>query len=147
MNVKDVYLWLKTGGQKPDKSKVELAIKLIEEELQELKDAVKEDDGVGILDAIEDLGWVCSNVAYFYGFTLEDLQVIEENVSCSNWSKYCLNELEAQRTVEAYSNGTHPDKPGFCIETYYEKGDELWIVKRPDEKIMKSIRYMSPDKF
>lgn len=147
MENKDVYLWLKTGGCVPDKSKVKLAVSLIEEELQELKEAVKKDSPADILDALEDLGWVCANVAYFYGLTLEDLKVTEENVSCSNWSKYCLNELEAVHTVEAYLNGTHPDKVGQKIDCYYEKVDEFWIVKRQDGKLMKSIRWVSPDKF
>lgn len=146
MTVKNVYQWLKTAGQVPDKSKVKLAVKLIEEELNELKQAIENDNPAEILDAIEDLGWVCTNCAYFYGFTLEDLQVIEENVSCSNWSKFCKNEMEAQITVDLYRTGQHPDKQGFCIECDYEKSGEFWIVKRPDGKILKSYQYFSVDK-
>ena len=50
--IKDVYEWLETAGQVPSEKKVDLAISLIEEELQELKDAWEKGDRVGLLDAV-----------------------------------------------------------------------------------------------
>ena len=85
--IKDVYEWLETAGQVPSEKKVDLAISLIEEELQELKDAWEKGDRVGLLDAVVDLYWVVTNVPYFAAEPLEELEKYREKVSISNWSK------------------------------------------------------------
>ena len=144
--IKDVYEWLETAGQVPSEKKVDLAISLIEEELQELKDAWEKGDRVGLLDAVVDLYWVVTNVPYFAAEPLEELEKYREKVSVSNWSKFCKNEQEAIATVQAYQVGYHPDKMGVLVPCYYEKQGSWWIVKRTDGKILKSINYFSVDK-
>lgn len=146
--IKDIYEWLETAGQVPSEKKVDLAISLIEEELQELKEAWAKGDRVGVLDAVVDLYWVVTNVPYFAAEPLEELEKYQEKVSISNWSKLCHNEVEAVNTVKAYQDGTHPDKIGQKIDCFYERspGNMWWIVKRTDGKILKSINYFSVDK-
>lgn len=147
MNIlKDVYNWLETAGQEPSEPKVDLAIKLIEEELQELKDAWVKGDRVEFLDAVVDLYWVVTNASYFAGEPIEEVNDWIEKVSTSNWSKFCKNEKEAQITVDLYRTGQHPDKQGQIIECNYEKSGDFWIVKRPDGKILKSFQYLNVDK-
>lgn len=144
--IKDVYQWLETAGQEPSEAKVALAIKLIEEELQELKDAWAKGDRVEFLDAVVDLYWVVTNASYFAGEDIKSVQEYVEKVSLSNWSKFCKNKVEAQITVDLYRTGQHPDKQGQIIECDYEKSGEFWIVKRPDGKILKSYQYFNVDK-
>lgn len=139
---KDVYEWLEIAGQVPSKSKVELAIKLIEEELEELKQAWSKGDRVEFLDAVIDLWWVTTNAAYFAAYPLEEVDKYASLVSVSNWSKFCKNEQEAINTLEAYRTGKHWDKPDEKIDCYYEKYGAWWIVKRTDGKILKSINYL-----
>lgn len=146
MNIKDVYDWLETAGQEPQEPKVDLAIKLISEELEELVYAWTTGNNTEFLDAIVDLYWVTTNAAYFAGYTLEQLKEYAEKVSVSNWSKLCTNEVMALETVKAYTEGTHWDKPGVKIECYYEQVGLWWIVKRTDGKILKSLNYSSVDK-
>lgn len=144
--IKDVYEWLETAGQNPSDRKVELAINLIEEELQELKDAWSAGDIVGVLDAVVDLYWVVTNVPYFAGESLEEVQSYVNKVSISNWSKFCTSQDMAELTVDLYKKGEHPDKLGQKIDCYCERMGQFWIVKRPDGKILKSIKYFSVDK-
>lgn len=142
MLIKDVYEWLETAGQEPSESKVDLAISLIEEELQELKDAWAKGDRVAFLDAVIDLYWVVTNAPFFAGEPLEEVNNWIEKVSISNWSKFCKNEQEAIDTCQAYQIGSHPDKPQILVPCYYEQHGVWWVVKRTDGKILKSINYL-----
>ncbi len=145
--IKDIYQWLETAGQEPSEPKVSLAIKLIEEELQELKDAWAKGDRVEFLDAVVDLYWVVSNASYFAGEPIESVQEYVEKVSLSNWSKFCTSKTVADLTVIAYQEGTHPSKLGEKIDCYAEQVRELWVVKRRDGKILKGLNYREPNHF
>lgn len=148
MNIlKDVYNWLETAGQEPSDAKVDLAIKLIEEELQELKDAWVKGDRVEFLDAVVDLYWVVTNAPYFAGEPIESAQEYVEKVSLSNWSKFCTSKTIADLTVIAYQEGNHPSKLGEKIDCYAEQVRELWVVKRRDGKILKGLNYREPNQF
>lgn len=142
--IKDIYEWLETAGQVSSEKKVDLAINLIEEELQELKDAWAKGDIIGVLDAVVDLYWVVTNVPYFAGESLEEVQSYVNKVSISNWSKFCTSQDMAEVTVDLYKKGEHPDKLGQKIDCYYERVGQFWIVKRTDGKILKSIYWISP---
>lgn len=148
MNIlQDVYQWLETAGQKPSEQKVDLAIKLIEEELEELKDAWVKGNRVEFLDAVVDLYWVVTNASYFAGEPLESVQEYVEKVSLSNWSKFCTSKTVADLTVIAYQEGNHPSKLGEKIDCYAEQVREVWVVKRRDGKILKGLNYREPNQF
>ena len=143
--IEDVYQWLETAGQVPDKRKVSLALDLVREELEELKSGLFFDNKEEVLDALEDLKWVLGNVAFFYGLSLEEIDDYERKVSISNWSKFCTTQDMAEVTVNLYKKGEHPDKLGEKIDCYYERVGQFWIVKRADGKILKSTKYLSVD--
>lgn len=141
-----IYKWLEIGENEfGDTSKLPLAISLVEEELQELKDGIKNKDRKEVVNAITDLWWVLCNVSLFSSITVEELQQEFDKVEKSNFSKYCKTYEEAQETVNAYANGTHPNKLGVIIETYIvstKYTEYPFVVKRTDGKILKSINYV-----
>ena len=81
--------------------------------------------------------------------TLE-LQKEFDKVEKSNFSKYCKTFEEAQETVNAYANGTHPNKLGEIIETYIvstKYTEYPFVVKRKDGKVLKSINFKDVNEF
>jgi len=92
-----------------NKEKINLCLSLIDEEIQELEDAIKNKDVFEMQDAIVDAQWVLNNLPYYLSI---DIEKMEHAVSLSNFSKFCRDEENAKKTVEMYSNGTHPDKQG-----------------------------------
>ena len=121
-----------------DKSDADFVINFIQEELDELKQAVEENNIVGVLDAILDITYVgLGNGALVFG--LKDK--IEEGyaeVQASNLSKVCKTEEEARLTV--IKRSAEQNRP--C---HYVKVGDNWIVYRDDMKVMKSINYFKPD--
>lgn len=146
-----IYQWLSIGENEfGDTSKLPLAISLVEEELQELKDGIKNKDRKEVINAIVDLWWVLCNVSLFSSVTVDELQKEFDKVEKSNFSKYCKTFEEAQETVNAYANGTHPNKLGEIIETYIvstKYTEYPFVVKRKDEKVLKSINFKDVNEF
>lgn len=149
--IENIYKWLEIGENEfGDTSKLPLAISLVEEELQELKDAIKNKDKKEALNAIVDTFWTLLNCSLFMGITVEELQQEFDKVEKSNFSKYCKTFEEAQETVNAYANGTHPNKLGEIIETYIvstKYTEYPFVVKRKDGKVLKSIFYKDVSEF
>ena len=147
----NIYKWLEIGENEfGDTSKLPLAISLVEEELQELKDGIKNKDRKEVINAIVDLWWVLCNVSLFSSVTVDELQKEFDKVEKSNFSKYCKTFEEAQETVNAYANGTHPNKLGEIIETYIvstKYTEYPFVVKRKDEKVLKSINFKDVNEF
>lgn len=74
-----------------------------------------------------------------------DMGYIMDKVYKGNMSKLCITETEAQSTVKAYFNGTHPNKLGVKIETYYKKAKKGFVVyRKSDNKYLKSINFVEP---
>jgi len=121
-----------------DKSDADFVINFIQEELDELKQAVEENNIVGVLDAILDITYVgLGNGALVFG--LKDK--IEEGyaeVQASNLSKICKTEEEARLTVIKRSE--EQGRP--C---HYEKIGDGYVVYRDDMKVMKNINYFKPN--
>lgn len=144
--LQDILTWLQTAGVKHENTveQKQLGFNLIEEELDELKEAKTKED---VLDAIVDLYWMVTNNIVFQGLTLQEVEQYINKVSTSNWSKFCTTEACAKQTVEAYAKGEHWDKPEVKIDCYYERVDSVWIVKRTsDNKILKSLYYKPVNK-
>lgn len=148
---KFISIWLdRTGGHKPNRPEFqakELATfneMLIREEFEELMLSLpKQEDMQQLCDDYFDLLWVITQSAMQNGINIDDLV---RAGSYSNLSKFCKSEEEAIETQIAYSSGTHPDKKDVVVDTYYEKVEDAWIMKRVGEgKIMKSINFQHPD--
>lgn len=108
-------------------------ISLLEEELNELKNAIAENNLVEVADAFADLQYVLSGAILEFGLG-DKFDKIFNEVQRSNMSKACKTEEEANNTVNRYNqNG---------IETDYEESEGQWLIFRTsDRKTLKSINY------
>ena len=121
-----------------NKKDAQFVIDFVQEELDELKEAVENQDIVGILDALLDITYVgLGNGALVFGLKDKILEGYAE-VQASNLSKVCKTEEEAKLTVEVRSK--QQGRP--C---HYEKVGEYYVVYRDDKKVMKSINYFAPN--
>ena len=109
------------------------------EELEEYKAACEAGDIVEILDALCDIAYVSiGNGAMLHGLK-DKLWSAYQEVQASNMSKACVDEAEAQATVERRS--AEQNEP--C---HYEKVGDYYIVYRTrDRKVMKNINYFRPN--
>ncbi len=89
-NFNNVKKFMQTFGQEvqfkasfPDKKIQNLRIKLIEEELSELKDAIKNNDIVEVADALTDILYVTYGAGHAFGINLDQCfkEVQESNMS------------------------------------------------------------------
>ena len=122
-----------------DKADADFVINFIQEELDELKQAVEENDIVGVLDAILDITYVgLGNGALVFGLK-DKIEPGYAEVQASNLSKVCKTEEEALETVRVRTIGQGE-------RCHFEKVGDYWIVYRTrDMKVMKSINYFKPD--
>jgi predicted HAD superfamily Cof-like phosphohydrolase len=140
-----VAFFMDTCGQTettPDLNNEKLTsfrMSLIDEEVGELREALKNKDRVEVIDALADILYVVYGAGKSFGIDLDNAFDI---VHRSNMSKFCKTEEEAKKTVEWYKiNDSRYDSP-----EYRQKGD-LWIVyNKSTGKILKSVEY-TPAKF
>jgi predicted HAD superfamily Cof-like phosphohydrolase len=124
--------------QIPDEKRSALRVSLIAEELEELAQAIKENDLVEVADALCDIQYVLSGAVLEFGLGDKFVSLFEE-VQRSNMSKACSNEEEAKKTVEHYWTSKK-------VEAYYTKeGDKYLVFRKADEKTLKSINYSPAD--
>jgi len=117
----------------------EFVYNFILEELEEYKEACETGNIVEVLDALCDIAYVSiGNGAMLHGLK-DKLWDAYQEVQASNMSKACIDEKEAQLTVELRSKEQGE-------ECHYEKVGDYYIVYRSrDRKVMKSINYFKPD--
>lgn len=145
--IEDIYNWLTVGGvpQVGTPQQFNLWKELMLEEIQEMEDAFNNNDLEEIKDAYADLVWVNTNLPYMLGISVEELEQKVIDVSKSNWSKFCITEEDADKTVIAYKSGKHWTKPNEKIDCYWEKVEDLYIIKRTsNNKILKSLNFFEP---
>ncbi len=125
----------------PDVTK--LRVNLIEEELNELKEAIKNNDFVEVVDALADILYVTYGAGVAWGV---DLQKAFEQVHDSNMTKICKDIDEAETTVKWYKE--HPEK-GYPTPDYREakSGDKtVYVVfESSTGKILKNVNYKAVD--
>lgn len=117
----------------------QFVIDFIQEELDELKVAVKEKNIIEVFDALLDITYVgLGNGALVFGLKDKMLEGYAE-VQASNMSKICNTVAEAEETVKLRSE--QQGEP--C---HYEESNGKYVVYRTsDNKVMKSINYFRPD--
>ena len=120
--------------QIPSKARTDLRVSLIAEELQELQEAINNNDLVEVADALCDIQYVLSGAILEFG--LKDVfSDLFDEVQRSNMSKACKTVEEAEKTRQHYL-----DKDG--TESYYKEVDGLFLVfRKSDDKTLKSINY------
>ena len=122
-----------------NKADADFVINFIQEELDELKEAVENKDIVEIFDAILDIAYVgLGNGAMVFGLK-DKIEAGYAEVQASNLSKICSTQEEAIETVKVRSE----EQGEPC---HYTKTDHGFVVYRTrDNKVMKNINYFRPD--
>lgn len=107
------------------------------EELEETKKAYEENNITDVIDGVVDLQWVHVNLIHMMG--IEDIyQKCFDEVTRSNFSKFCKTEQEARESVESYRTRN--------IESDFRKVDDYFVVfRKEDGKILKSLKWSMPD--
>ncbi|MCP5061077.1 MAG: nucleoside triphosphate pyrophosphohydrolase family protein [Ignavibacteriae bacterium] len=122
-----------------NKKDAEFVINFIQEELDELKEAVEEKNIVEIFDALLDITYVgLGNGALVFGLKDKMLDGYAE-VQASNMSKICQTVEEAEETVKVRS-----EQQGEPCH-YKENNGKYVVYRSSDDKVMKSINYFKPD--
>lgn len=121
----------------PSKERTDLRISLLEEELEELKEAIKENDMVEVFDAFNDILYILGGSILEFGMQNKFNEGFDE-VHRSNMSKACKSMQDALATISHYKQ-----KDGV-ESNLFEKQDN-YIVKRNDGKLLKSINYSPAD--
>jgi len=118
-----------------DKKLVDYRLSLVNEEVDELNEAVKNKDFKETIDALSDILYV---VYGFYTAIGIDADKAFELVHKSNMSKLCISEDEAKETVRSYENDTRYDSPEYKLS---DDGKHYIVYNRNTSKILKSINY------
>lgn len=117
--------------------RMQFRINMMQEELDELKEAVALEDPVEMLDALCDLQYFLSGTVVELGMKSIFGKAFRE-VHDSNMSKLCYSVVEAKDTVELYQEARG-------VETFFHKQGDYWVVKRKEDgKILKSINWRKP---
>ena len=124
--------------QIPSPKRCELRINLIEEELNELKEAIINDDLVEVADALCDIQYVLSGAILEFGLA-DKFKTLFEEVQRSNMSKTCKTMEVALETQKHYS-----DKDGTSSKII-QKQNEFLVYRESDGKVLKSIEYSPAD--
>jgi len=120
--------------QIPSKERCDLRVTLIQEELDEMKEAIENGDVIEIADSLGDLMVVLCGSILEFGMG-DKFNEIFENIHNSNMSKACTSQQEALATLSHYKQ-----KDG--TEGRYEEVNGKYIVyRKEDNKVLKSVGY------
>lgn len=120
--------------QIPSEQRCNLRVELLQEELNELKEAIANNDLVEVADALCDLQYVLAGAVLEFGMGEKFVTLFNE-VQRSNMSKACNTFEEAEQTVAHY-------KATKGVSSHIEEHDGLYLVYRDgDKKTLKSVAY------
>ena len=122
----------------PSEKRCELRVSLLQEELNELKEAIEDEDIVEVADALADIQYVLSGAILEFGLADKFADLFAE-VQRSNMSKTCKTYQEAQDTQQYYL-----DKKGVTSHIE-EKNGEYLVYRDGDKKVLKSVKYSPAD--
>jgi NTP pyrophosphatase (non-canonical NTP hydrolase) len=123
-----------------DPKLVEYRLSLINEEVQELNDAIKNKDIIETIDGLTDILYVVYGMYTSLGINADEAYDL---VHKSNMSKLCKDEEEAKLTVDFYKSDGRYDSPDYRLSN---DGKHYVVYNKSTSKILKSINY-SPVKF
>ena len=121
----------------PSKARCQLRINLLQEELDELKEAIEANDLVEVVDAFCDIQYVLSGAIHEFGLT-NRFKSMFDAVQKSNMSKVCATREVAERTVEAYAK---KGEIGHIVGL----DDKFLVYRTADGKVLKSVDYEAVD--
>ncbi len=116
-------------------------LSLIQEEVQELTDAINNKDMIETIDAIGDILYVVYGAATAFGFDADRIFQIIQN---SNMSKLCDTEEDAIETVKQYKEEIPQryDSPNYRLS---DDGIHYVVFNENTMKILKSYKYTRTD--
>lgn len=122
----------------PGNDRCALRVNLLQEELDELKEAIEQKDITSIADALSDLQYVLSGAILEFGLASKFKHLFEE-VQRSNMSKVCPDHATAEDTLAFYKakDGT------IGIIKKSEAG--FLVYRETDHKVLKSVKYSPAD--
>lgn len=124
--------------QIPSKERCNLRVTLLQEELDEIKQAIENNDLVEISDGFADLMVILAGSILEFGMG-EKFNELFDEVHRSNMSKACESQQEALATLSHYKQ-----KDG--TEGHYEEiGGKYIVYRNGDRKVLKSIGYSPAD--
>ena len=122
----------------PAIGRANLRVSLLAEELQELKQAIENNDFIEVADALCDLQYVLSGAILEFGLGHKFKDLFDE-VHRSNMSKACKSIEEAEQTIQHY-------RKNHQCDAYHKEEDELYLIYRTnDNKTLKSVNYSPAD--
>ncbi len=124
--------------QIPSKQRCALRINLIEEELNELKEAIENNDLVEVADAFSDIQYVLSGAILEFGLAGKFKDLFDE-VQRSNMSKTCKSLEAAEATQKHYMDKDSTES------TIVQRGAEYIVYRKIDGKVLKSVNYSEAD--
>jgi predicted HAD superfamily Cof-like phosphohydrolase len=124
--------------QIPGPDRCALRVNLLQEELDEFKDAIAAGDITAVADALADIQYVLSGAILEFGLAPKFKALFEE-VQRSNMSKVCEDMKTAEETIAYYQqrDGTQ----GFIEESLHG----FLVYRVTDKKVLKSVRYSPAD--
>ena len=118
----------------PSNDRCRLRMSLLEEELDELREAIKQNDIVEVADAFCDLQYVLSGAILEFGMGTKFKAMFKE-VQRSNMSKACKTLEEAEQTMAFYKE--HKNTDAHIVN---ERG-LYFVYRKGDGKVLKSVNY------
>ena len=122
----------------PSAARCALRINLLQEELNELQDAIKDNDLVEVADALCDIQYVLSGAILEFGLGDRFADLFDE-VQRSNMSKVCETRDIAEKTLTHYRENKNTE--GYIVE----RGKEFLVYRKSDNKVLKSVNYSPAD--
>lgn len=122
----------------PSSDRCQLRVNLLQEELNELKEAIEDQDIVEIADALCDLQYVLSGAIHEFGLS-ELFSELFDEVQRSNMSKTCKSMEEAEKTSRYYES----EKQTSSV--IVQKEGEFLVYRQEDRKVLKSVNYSPAD--
>lgn len=114
----------------PDEQRVRLRLNLLEEELKELREAIANNDLVGVADAFADLQFVLTGAVLEFGMH-KIFPALCTEVYRSNMSKACNTMQEAEDTCDSCDEATH-----ICA-----RDGKFFVYRVRDDKTIKNVNY------
>jgi len=121
----------------PANERCNLRLALLQEELNELQQAIIDKDIIEVADALCDIQYVLAGAILEFGLH-DKFAALFNEVQRSNMSKACLSKSEADATIKYYAkSGTE----AYAIE----KDGSYLVYRKVDNKTLKSINYSPTD--
>jgi predicted HAD superfamily Cof-like phosphohydrolase len=122
----------------PSVDRCNLRVSLLQEELDELKDAIETNDIVAAADAFSDIQYVLSGAILEFGLGAKFADLFAE-VQKSNMSKACKSYDEALASQAWYLENKNTES------SIVERDGQYLLYRKSDLKVLKSINYYAAD--